>query len=140
MRVVSVINQKGGAGKSTTVMNLASVVAEHSRVLVVDVDPQRFGRSGGRQVASQCAQVIQERVVIFALPIRIVGRLVIDPPFFGILDRGRGRHDLDLPVQQPWVVRAGWLDALEFGHALRVLRAEPIIRVDDDRGAKDNES
>lgn len=40
MRVVSVINQKGGAGKSTTVMNLAAVVAEHSRVLVVDVDPQ----------------------------------------------------------------------------------------------------
>ncbi|MCU6480553.1 ParA family protein [Arthrobacter sp. A2-55] len=41
MRVVSVVNQKGGVGKSTTVMNLASIIAEHSRVLVVDVDPQR---------------------------------------------------------------------------------------------------
>jgi chromosome partitioning protein len=41
MRVVSVVNQKGGAGKSTTVMNLAAVAAQNSRVLVVDVDPQR---------------------------------------------------------------------------------------------------
>ncbi len=41
MRVVAVTNQKGGAGKTTTTMNLAAVAAEHSRVLVVDVDPQQ---------------------------------------------------------------------------------------------------
>lgn len=41
MRVVAVVNQKGGAGKTTTVMNLASLLAETSRVLVVDVDPQQ---------------------------------------------------------------------------------------------------
>ncbi|MEJ1815919.1 ParA family protein [Clavibacter michiganensis] len=39
MRIVTVMNQKGGVGKSTTVMNLAAVVALHSRVLVVDLDP-----------------------------------------------------------------------------------------------------
>lgn len=41
MKIVAVTNQKGGAGKSTTTMNLASIAAENSRVLVVDVDPQQ---------------------------------------------------------------------------------------------------
>ena len=41
MKLVAVANQKGGAGKTTTTMNLAAITAENSRVLVVDVDPQR---------------------------------------------------------------------------------------------------
>lgn len=41
MRVIAVVNQKGGAGKSTTVMSLAAIAAENSRVLVVDIDPQQ---------------------------------------------------------------------------------------------------
>jgi chromosome partitioning protein len=41
VKLVAVANQKGGAGKTTTTMNLAAIASENSRVLVVDVDPQQ---------------------------------------------------------------------------------------------------
>ena len=40
MPVVAVVNQKGGTGKTTLATNLASVLAENSRVLLIDADPQ----------------------------------------------------------------------------------------------------
>lgn len=41
MRVIAIVNQKGGCGKTTSTVNLGgALAADGSRVLVVDIDPQ----------------------------------------------------------------------------------------------------
>jgi len=133
---ISIVNAKGGSGKSTIAMNLAVFFASaHHRTVILDYDPQGSCYHWNRQRPACCTEIDvrdainlqskQTRTFQLSLPVGIE-HLIMDTP------AGLADARLSLFLQKSDIVlvpvAASALDVQASGQFLRSLMNEPRLR------------
>jgi chromosome partitioning protein len=106
MRVVAIVNQKGGCGKTTTAVNLAAVMARDGvRTLLVDMDPQSHCAAGLGVPDARIERTIADAMVAENTARNFSGN---EKRFESFAIRHRNDESSDMPKM---TCRAGWSHA-----------------------------
>ena len=63
MKIISLINQKGGVGKTTSAISIASLLGKTNKVLLIDLDPQGNATSNAGINKRDLARTIKDLIL-----------------------------------------------------------------------------